>query len=112
MLSVAANTNRCSKNVTQDGKPVVVEKAPNDQSVDALADPVSFVISTVTTVALVNPVTFACPFLNLINLPTSVETNKLALAVKVLPVPTVWAEAVIVVVDIFATIPRRLRILL
>ena len=67
----------------------VPENAPNDQSVEALADPVSTNISTVTTVALVNPVTFACPSLNLINLPTSVETNVLALAVKVLPVPTV-----------------------
>jgi hypothetical protein len=59
LLSVAANTNRCSKKVTQDGKPVVSEKAPKDQSVEALVDPVSFIISTVTTVALVNPVTFA-----------------------------------------------------
>jgi len=64
---------------------------------------VSFIIWTVTTVALVNPVTFACPSLNLINLPTSVETNILELAVKVLPVPTVLDEAVIVVVDIFVS---------
>ena len=59
MLSVAANTNLCSKKVTQDGWPVVSENAPNDQSVEALDDPVSFNISTVTIVALVNPVTFA-----------------------------------------------------
>ena len=58
-------------------------------------------ISTVTIVASVNPVTFACPSLNLINLPTSVDAHVLALAVKVLPVPTVCAEAVIVVVDVF-----------
>ena len=79
------------------------EKAPNDQSVDALADPVSTNISTVTTVALVNPVTFAWPSLNLISLSTSDETNVLALAVKVLPVPTVCAEAVIVVVDVLVS---------
>ena len=56
MLSVAANTNLCSKKVTQDAWPVVSENAPNDQSTDALADPVSFNISQSTTVAEVKPV--------------------------------------------------------
>ena len=82
---------------------MVSEKAPKDQSVEAVADPVSTNIWTVTTVALVNPVTFAWPSLNLISLSTSDETNVLALAVKVLPVPTVCAEAVIVVVDVLVS---------
>ena len=81
MLSVAANTNRCSKKVTQDGKPVVSEKAPNDQSVTAFVFAKFVDVVTATTVALVNPVTLAIPSPIRISLPTSVETNVLADAV-------------------------------
>ena len=91
-----AKTRRCSKNETQRGCPVVLEKAPSFQVDTALVLSKSSNTFADTCVAEVNAVIFAKPPENLTSLSTSVETNKLAEAVNVIPLPDV-ADGVIVV---------------
>ena len=102
MLSVAANTNRCSKNVTQDGKPVVVEKAPKEKFVFVFVFAKFVDVVAVTDVADPKFVIFAIPSPIRTNLPTSVETNVLAEAVIVTE-PDV-PDGCKVVVDVFVSV--------
>ena len=99
-LLFPAKTNRCSKNVTQLGKPVVVENAPKEKFELAFVFAKSVDVVAVTTVADVNAVIFAIPSPILTKRFTSVETNVLADAVIVTePVVPLGVKVVVEVLE-------------